>query len=1455
MSDKIQFFIKESDFEQALANHLTQHGWEDNILMQPTEEDLVKNWANIIYENNRSINQLGNYPLTASEMQQIMNKVNLCDSPYAVNNFINAKEVCVKRDNEADKNNYGKEVYLKIFDAREICAGQSRYQIVRQPRFKASNPLAGDRRGDVILLINGMPVIHIELKRSRVDVSQACFQIKRYAHEGVFSSGIFSMIQIFVAMTPEETLYFANPGEESRFSSQFYFHWQDFNNTIVRDWRKVATDLLSIPMAHQMVGFYTIADDKDRTLKVLRSYQYFAASRISDVVHQTNWDNHLHRGGYVWHTTGSGKTMTSFKSAQLIAASGDADKVIFLLDRIELGVQSLEEYRGFAGEGDSIQDTADTKILLSKLQSLDKDDRLIVTSLQKMSNIKASANISQDVIDQIGRKRLVFIVDECHRSVFGTGDGGMLISIKHTFPRALLFGFTGTPVFEENAKDEITTETIFGDMLHKYTIANGIPDHNVLGFDIYRENTYQDDELRELVAFHEIEKRIKDDPNYPVKKINSVEEIEDDEELMKIYRKFVEELQMPESYTQNGRQVKGVEGYLPKNIYQTEEHHQSVAGDIVKHYSRLSKNGKFHAILATQNIPEAIAYYRIFKNQYPSLNVVAIFDNNIDNSDGGIVREDALVEMLDDYNSKYGMAFQLSTYAKYKKDVAKRLAHKKPYIGIEKDHSKQVDLLIVVTQMLTGYDSKWVNTLYVDKVMKYVDVIQAFSRTNRLFGPDKPFGIVKYYAFPYTMEQNINDALEVYVDRPLGVFVDKLEANLMNVNRKFLHIRDIFYSHEIYNFERLPDTREDRNMFAKDFSEMTHLLEAAKLQGFVWEKVEYEFQHGDTYTRLRMEIDEQTYLILLQRYRELFERGNNTEHEEWEYSIDTYLTETGTGTIDAEYIDSKFQKFIKNLYSEGPGSELTKSTLQELHKTFATLSQKDQRTAIIILHDIQRGDLHLEMGKTIYDYIAEYQIKELYKQIMILSEATGINASQLINIMSSDVNEQNLNEFNRFENLKLTLDGVKTREFLIKIEGKPMLPFLVAPKIDKILRMFILNVDERERILKAYLNDDMTLETAMVSNALDPVMEDMDNSIETEDPVPDIDKIKYAIRDIISTSLSEVSRYMRPMNEILDSVFYVLGRESLESLDSVGLFISRAFANLYVKKPTIVDKFVSFNLLVTKFEAYLKKLHYLMNGCEIQPQFEREDVMWKDVIHAYSCLWGLKNNQLASYQQLYHYLMMIKEWRNSESHISPTASEQEVDAAIHIIITMYFFTTGSCITDLESAGHDVEDVALDSTEAHRTASTPKAYSIYTKVEAHCNMVAEPVEIGDLPEERRIELLKKCIVELLGYNPKKSVFSKQRHWEAIYRVAADYGFVIDGDYSQFKRFVESMQLNYLPAALTHEFLDKANTGIYAQNYEDWISEGFTGRKLQEFQDIKHCAEVFKNIVEDTIPKKK
>ncbi|MEY8592316.1 HsdR family type I site-specific deoxyribonuclease [Butyricimonas hominis] len=1431
-TDNMQFFVKEIVFEQALVDLLPHHGWEKEVLVQPYEEDLVKNWAKIIFDNNRDINKLGDAALTDSEMKQIIDQINMCDSPYAMNRLINGGQVCIKRDNTADKNNFGKEVYLKIFDAREISAGQSRYQIARQPRFKASHSLGGERRGDVMLLINGMPVIHIELKRSKVDVSQATFQIKRYVHEGIFSNGIFKMVQIFVAMTPEETLYFANPGLEENFKPEFYFHWQDFNNTVISDWRKVTSDLLSIPMAHQMIGYYTIADDKDKTLKVLRSYQYFAASKISDVTHKTNWDTHQHRGGYIWHTTGSGKTMTSFKSAQLIANSGDADKVVFLMDRIELSTQSLDEYRGFAGEDEAIQDTQNTAILVSKLKSIDNDDKLIVTSIQKMSNVNVKNGILQAEIDCIGRKRLVFIIDECHRSVFGD----MLIDIKNTFPRALLFGFTGTPVFEENAKNEITTETLFGDMLHKYTIANGIPDKNVLGFDPYQVKTYDDNELREKAAFSQLG-------------IKHIEDIEGDEQKMAIYNKFINELEMPATYNDGGEVRHGIEHYLPKDLYQQPIHHQAVAADIIKGRDRLSKNGKFHGILATKNILEAIAYYKIFKEQYPSLNVVAVFDNNIDNSDGGIVKEDALLEMLEDYNLKYQTTFQLSTYAKYKKDVAKRLAHKKPYIGIEHDHNQQIDLLIVVSQMLTGYDSKWVNVLYVDKVMKYVDIIQSFSRTNRLFGPDKPFGIIKYYSFPYTMEQNINDALEVYVDRPLGVFVDKLESNLNSINQRFLHISDIFKSHEIEDFKKLPETREDRNMFAKDFCQITHLLEAAKLQGFLWEKKDYEFQHGDTYTYVTMLLDEQTYLILLQRYRELFSGGGGSgESKEFDYPIDTYITETGTGTIDAEYINSKFVKFIKNLYTTGPGSELTKEALKEFHKTFSTLSQREQRTAMVILHDIQSGDLHLSPGKTIYDYITEYQMRELHKQIMIIAEATGVNSSQLEHIMGRDVTEQTINEFSQFDNLKLTLNMSKTRDFISKVEGTDIPARMVMPKADKILREFILDGVARERILKAYLNleDNQELESGV------DVIETSAPETSTAQPreiVETTTSIKGRIRETLSATLTDVLPYMRPIDEVIESVFYVIDAKSIDSLDNVGIFVQKAFATLYGKGATIVDKFVSFNLLVTKFEAYLKKLYYLIKDKEVAARNEGEDPTWKDVIYVHKCLWNLKYNADPAKQQLHEYLLLVKGWRNAESHISPTASEKEVDVAISIITTMYFYVTGSSITDLEMNGHDVLNSEMPS------ASTSKIISFEPyRYEDRYGMVAEPAEVRNLPEETRIDILKRSIKQLLGYNPKKSLFTKQRHWIAIYRVAVDMGFVIDGDYSYFKSIIDKMNIKTLSVPLPPSYLEKAIKGIYAMNIEDWTTDGFSGKELIEYEDIKSCATTFAEVLGQNIPRK-
>lgn len=405
-------FNREADFEEALIKILSEKGWEKEVLKNYSEKDLLRNWANILYENNRDIDRLNDYPLTDSEMQQVLEQIENLRTPLKLNGFINGKSVSIVRDNPDDKLHFGKEVSLKIYDRREIAAGQSRYQIVQQPKFPAKSKILNDRRGDLMLLINGMPVIHIELKKSGVPVSKACNQIKKYSHEGIFS-GLFSLVQIFVAMEPDEAVYFANPGPDGKFNTDYYFHWADVYNEPINEWDKVASTLLSIPMAHQLIGFYTVADDSDGVLKVMRSYQYFAANAISDKVSKTKWEGNNQLGGYVWHTTGSGKTMTSFKSAQLIASSKDADKVVFLMDRIELGTQSLKEYRGFADENESVQATENTGVLITKLKSTDPADTLIVTSIQKMSNIKDEAGgLKASDIENINEKRLVFIVDD-----------------------------------------------------------------------------------------------------------------------------------------------------------------------------------------------------------------------------------------------------------------------------------------------------------------------------------------------------------------------------------------------------------------------------------------------------------------------------------------------------------------------------------------------------------------------------------------------------------------------------------------------------------------------------------------------------------------------------------------------------------------------------------------------------------------------------------------------------------------------------------------------------------------------------------------------------------------------------------------------------------------------------------------------------------------------------------
>ena len=1039
-------FSKESDFEQALIDLLKNYGWEREVIKNPTEGELIQNWANILYENNRGIDRLNDYPLTDGEMRQIIEQIETLKTPLRLNGFINGGSVAITRDNPDDTAHFGKEVSLKIYERREIAAGQSRYQIAEQPEFPTKSKILNDRRGDLMLLINGMPVIHIELKKSGVPVSQASNQIEKYADEGIFS-GLFALVQIFVAMNPEETLYFANPGPEGKFNPNYYFHWADFNNEPINDWKQIGATLLSIPMAHQLIGFYTVADDSDGVLKVMRSYQYYAANAISDKVAKTKWEKDNQLGGYIWHTTGSGKTMTSFKSAQLIATSKDADKVVFLMDRIELGTQSLKEYRNFAGAGlseqqksNTVQETEDTHVLVGKLKSTDPADTLIVTSIQKMSNIsEENEGLKAADIEIINAKRLVFIVDEAHRSTFGD----MLRTIKDTFKRALFFGFTGTPIQEENQKKMNTTSTVFGNELHRYSIADGIRDKNVLGFDPYKVLTFKDKDVRTVVALEKA-------------KAGTVEEAMADETKKKIFLDYMQNIPMAGYYEDSGLYLKGIEDYLPNSQYRTEEHQSMV----VDNWMILSQNGKFHAIFATSSIPEAIEYYQRFKGIDSKLKITALFDPNIDNNGGAKVKEDGLKEIIEDYNNKYGQDYTAASFAKMKKDIAARLAHKKPYERIEREPEKEIDILIVVDQMLTGFDSKWINTLYMDKVLKYENIIQAFSRTNRLFGPDKPFGTIKYYRRPHTMEKFIEAAVKLYSgDRPLGLFAQRLQKNLNNMNLLYEQIRDVFEQTGIRNFEKLPSEIAERKKFADLFRQFNDYLEAAKVQGFNWKQIEYSFKNDETGENeiITVALDETTYLVLVKRYKELFGGDSGSGGADVPYDIDGYITTIDTDKIDSDYMNSRFEKYLKILHTDDADAEELKKAEEELHKTFATLSQEEQKYANIFLHDIQSGDIIVSAGKTFKEYVIEYCLQAKDDQIHRLAAyALGLNEMMLRDMMAQHITEDNINEFGRFDALKATVDKERAKAYFEAITGQKLPIPKVNVRVDKLLRDFII---------------------------------------------------------------------------------------------------------------------------------------------------------------------------------------------------------------------------------------------------------------------------------------------------------------------------------------------------------------------------------------------------------------
>ncbi|MDD3831995.1 MAG: hypothetical protein PHW00_05020 [Clostridia bacterium] len=535
-------------------------------------------------------------------------------------------------------------------------------------------------------------------------------------------------------------------------------------------------------------------------------------------------------------------------------------------------------------------------------------------------------------------------------------------------------------------------------------------------------------------------------------KAQNEDEVMQSDEKKEVYFYYMNRSNIPMAGYLNeeqGKYVKGIEDYLPNSQYERIEHREMVVKDILEGWQTLSYGGKFHALFATSSIPEAIQYYELFKSKNTNLNIVALFDQNIDNNgEKALIKEDAIVRMLEDYNKKFNQNYTISTYAKYKKDISSRLAHKEPYISIENDKNKQIDILIVVDQMLTGFDSKWINTLYLDKILRDESIIQAFSRTNRLFGPEKPFGTIKYYRRPHTMERMIDRALKIYSgDKPFGIKAQKLKENLKKMNELFDDIKSLFINAGIENFQKLPEEQSERAKFAKLFNEFNKYLEASKIQGFIWGKTNYSFG------KMEMHLDEQTYLILAMRYKELFGGKGGPLPADVPFEINGYLTEINTGTIDINYMNTRFEKYLKLLHTN---NELEKSALSDLHKSFASLTQEEQKFANIFIHDIQRGDIKVEAGKTMREYITEYQIKSKNDQMHRFSEAVGINEDALRDFMALNVNVSDINEFGRFDKLKATINIDIAKQYFEKKENQTIPTRKIYIKMDNLLREFVL---------------------------------------------------------------------------------------------------------------------------------------------------------------------------------------------------------------------------------------------------------------------------------------------------------------------------------------------------------------------------------------------------------------
>lgn len=694
----------ESVIEQKLIDQLV-YG-ESQWIYRPdlkTEDDLWNNFRYILEQNNKD--RLDGEHLTDAEFEQVRNQLQF-SSFYKAGEWLvgeNGKVmVHVQRDTE--------KLHLVVMNHEHIAGGSSVYQVINQYRAlkDEEETKAQDRRFDVTLMINGLPMIHIELKNKQHSYMDGFCQIKKYIGEGKFT-GIFSAVQMFVISNGVDTKYFSAAGD-TELNPKFVSGWLDEKNNPVSDYLEFARSVLRIPAAHEMIARYTVLDEDAKRLILLRPYQIHAIEAIREA-------SKTGKSGYVWHTTGSGKTLTSYKATRnLLMDIPTIDKAIFLIDRKDLDTQTTMAFQAYANNDlIDVDETDNVSDLKKKLKS---DDRqVIVTTIQKLQRlITKRLEEGTPEYTKIKNLRIAFVVDECHRAV----TPGTKRELERFFGKSLWYGFTGTPRFAENPYPKLgdlprTTEELYGKRLHEYTIQNAIKDNAVLGFQV------EHDGPKNMVD--ETDSRIYENETHMLKVLDVI--------LNKSYHKLG---------FQNGK-GKTYEGLLTTSSIQLAQ----------KYYELLKrvKNGE-----TSLQIDERI------RQVLPDFPKFAITYSVTENDESSHLNQQKMRESLDDYNSMFNTKYDLSQIQTYNGNLNKRLARKDPKF---KSRSEQLDLVIVVDRLLTGFDAPCMSTMFIDRQpMGPHDLIQAFSRTNRIFDNNKAYGQIVTFQAPKLFKESVDNAVKLY---------------------------------------------------------------------------------------------------------------------------------------------------------------------------------------------------------------------------------------------------------------------------------------------------------------------------------------------------------------------------------------------------------------------------------------------------------------------------------------------------------------------------------------------------------------------------------------------------------------------------------------------------------------------------------------------------------------------